>query len=106
MKRLYCENVIYYPANDEINKEWLVLANMEEKAEELLSEEDYRIFITYSHKTIREMVGLPNKLFTFQIYENDTKARIIIFPKEPDGNKYKGHIDEETKQPYILIEEV
>lgn len=106
MRRLYCEKGIYYPANEKVKKEWLVLATMEDKAKELLSEEDYRVFINYSHRTIRQMFGIPNKIFTFVIPKNDEiDVRIIIFPKEPDGNKYELYLDEETNQPYILIEE-
>lgn len=104
MKKLYCEEKILYPANEDINREWLTLATMEERAKEFLKEEDYKFWIKYCHNTIREMYGLPNKIFTFAITE-ETKASIIIFPKEPNGDRYEANIDEETGHPYILIEE-
>ena len=65
------------------------------------------VFYTIEGKTyevIREMYGLPNKVFTFAITE-ETEASIIIFSKEPNGDLYEANIEEETNQPYILIEE-
>ena len=105
LKRVYCEDGAYYPINDDINKEWLSLATMEEKAKEILSEEEYRVFIDYSHRIIREMFGIPNKIFGIQISNDETEARIILFPKEYDGALYELHIDEELDKPYILIDE-
>ena len=51
MKRLYCEKGIYYPANEKVKKEWLVLATMEDKAKELLMQGVNRI------DRIAKMVG-------------------------------------------------
>ena len=47
---------------------------------------------------------MPNKLFTFSIYENSTKAIIVTFDKEPDGKMRNISIDEDDN-PYVEIEE-
>lgn len=105
MKRIYYEATCE-AQNEETNKCFLKLALIQKKAkEELTDEESFKIWITEFHNKIREHYNLPNKLFGFGISKDNTKARIVIFPKEPDGNYYKIFFDEELKRPYILVEQ-
>lgn len=103
MKRVYYEATCE-AQNEETNNLFLKLVFEERKAKEkIVNEEDFKIWITDFHSKIREYFKLPNKVFGFGIIKDNTKAKIVVFPKEPDGNYYKIFFDEELKQPYILV---
>ena len=103
MEKIYCDNVLT-PDNDETNKVFLDLAFSDKESKDRYPEHDHKLWTFNYHKCIREELKLPNKIFSFVISPDRTKAVIATFPKEPDGNMYTPVFDEEQKNIYILVE--
>ena len=104
MKKLYYENMAI-PNNEETNTYFLNSANVEREAKDQLDQDTFKSWIIDFHALIRDILDLPNKIFAFATNNDDTKACIVIFPKEPNGEYYETHIDKESGKPYILIDE-
>ena len=106
MKRIYADSIVK-PNDENCNEYFLELVNTQKEIKEKFKdEEDIRKkVIVYFHNHIREALELPNKLFGFATSEENTKACIVLFDKEVDGNVYDVLFDEELKKPYILVKE-
>ena len=103
MERIYHEEV-YSPKSEESNERLLNLCKLLTKAQECFNEDEYKIFAQYFYSGIREKFSLPNKVFSIAKNEDETKAYILLFPKEVDGNHYKVYFDEESKRFCILAD--
>lgn len=104
MERVYFDDT-YSAKDEESNKYLLKSAEIQREAKEYLEENSFKKWVVDYHNYIRRKLDLPNKLFAFAMNTDKTKAYIVVFPKEPDGNYYEVFIDEETKKPYILVDE-
>jgi len=105
MERIYCD-VFCNAENEETNNLFLKLAAIEaEEASKCSDENDLKAFVIGFHGYVRVKLNLPNKIFAFVTNKDKTKADILLFPKEPDGNWYKAFYDEEVGNVYILVEE-
>jgi hypothetical protein len=102
MERVYCDN-IWNPKDEDANQLLLNLMSSYRRAKEKFNEEDLKIYSIAFHDAIRVSLEMPNKLFAFLTNEDNTKAQIAFFPKEPDGNSYQPFYDEELKRIYILV---
>lgn len=103
MKRIYCDEVIELTTEE--GKEFcLKLYDLFEDAYKSLLEDNYKIFLSIIYDYIRDKFNLPNKLLTMG-KRDDGAAVFAMFPKEPDGGRYKVGCDEESKRIYILVEE-
>lgn len=103
MERIYCDSVTK-AENEEFNELLLKIVSISKEATDKLNKKDLKIWLYNFHNYIREKFNLPNKLFTIIANEDNTKAQMIFFPKEPDGNYYQPFYDEELKQIYILVD--
>lgn len=101
MKRIYM-GMEYKSIDEETNKLFLWLANMQSKMKEELEETEFNSWVYEFHNTVREKLGLPNEVITFCTYRDETEAWIVSFPKEPNGNVYKVYLDEELDSLYIV----
>lgn len=103
MIKLYCEGMLR-AKTEEMEHLFEILSNKQKTAEAMLPEEEFDKWNVRYHDFVREKLELPNRIFTFGT-NNKAETVIILFPKNPDGKCYKALLDEETNQPYILIEE-
>ena len=104
MKRVY-SYATANPTNEESNKTLLEMAFKQKEMKEKFEEDIFEKWIIYYHNKIREKLKLPNKLFGFAISKDKTKAEIVLFDKDADGNFYEVFFDEEIGEPYILVDE-
>ena len=104
MEKIYCD-AMCEPRTEDDNGLFLKFASMQDELRKKLNKDDFKSWIFKFHNYIRKELGLPNKVFSFATTADKTKAGIILFPKEPDGNHYKAYYDEEAKLFYILVEE-
>ncbi len=106
MKRIYADSIVK-PNDENCNEYFLQLANKQKEIKEKFKDEENirKKVIVYFHNHIREGLELPNKLFGFATSKDNTKACIVLFDKESDGNVYDVFFDDELKQPYILVDE-
>lgn len=105
MEKLYCD-IILNPINEDANKLLLNLISSYREAKEKYNEYDLKLFRLSFHKTMRERFEMPNELFAFATNEDNTKAQVMCFPKEPDGNIYQPFYDEELNNFYILVDHI
>ena len=103
MERIYCDAASDIN-NEEVSKLCLEMVLAEEDAKERFNKDDFKIWLYAFHNYVREKLNLPNKLFLLAVSLDKTRAQMVFFPKEPDGNCYKGFYDEELKLSYILVE--
>lgn len=102
MGKIYSESICK-PENEDTEKLFSILANTEKEAKSKLTNEEYDTWLYHFHNFVREKLNLPNKLFAFFTSPDETLAVIVLFPKEPDGNKYNHFIDIELKDFYIEV---
>ena len=105
MEKIYCDCVLN-PINEDVNQFLLNLISSYREAKEKFNEYDLKIYCLTIHKTMRERFEMPNKLFAFVKNADNTKAQIVCFPKEPDGNIYQPFYDEELNNFYILVDHI
>lgn len=103
MERIYCD-MTGDPATEEFNEFLLKYMEAHYEAEKKLSKDDYNSWAIAENKNMREKFDLPNKVFIVARNKERTKAKIIFFPKEPDGNSYETFYDEELNRFYILVD--
>lgn len=104
MERVYAY-IVVEPTTENCNEYFLKLASMEKEANKTLEKDTFEKWIVDFHDYIRKRLeDFPNKLFGFAVSKDSTKAYIVVFDKETDGNHYEIFFDEEKKKPYILVE--
>ena len=101
--KLYAYQVI---EADELNELFLDLSKIQECIENTpdVDEETRKRNVVEYHEEIRKKLNLPNKIFTFGRDKECTKACMILFDKEPDGNTHEVFVDED-RCPYIIVAE-
>lgn len=102
MEKIYSDEVIEL-TTEEGKEICLKVYDLLEDAHKGLKEDNYKFFVSMIHGYIREKFNLPNKLFTMAKKEDGT-AVFVMFPKEPDGNRYNTYRDEESKLIYIMVD--
>lgn len=103
LEKIYAESHI--EIEDENTKKFLLkMCEMEKMAKEKYGEDSYRYYTIGQHDILREVLKLPNKLFTIGTTKDESLVVIILFPVKANGELYSAKIDEETGVPYLLME--
>lgn len=103
MKKIYAEG-FYRSNNEELNEYLIKIARAQKEASEKLSQDNFKLISAISCDYIRRSLGLPDKVLGLMV-SDDTNVAIAIYPIESDGTSYETFYDQETKKPYILVEE-
>ena len=94
------------PSNDKVNRLLLSIFSVQEMAKESLDTgADHKLVGRFYNDILRDILNLENKVFAITRNADCTKAWIIYFDKEPDGNTYEVFRDEDTGKWYILVED-
>ena len=103
LEKIYPES--YIDIEEENVKNFLIeLSKMEKNVKEKYGEDFYRPYMIGIHDIVREILNLPNKVFTIGMNTDESLVRLIFFPIEPNKKSYDVKRHEETREPYLLIE--